>query len=435
MKWLLILIGIFMTFNFKPEDLELIRDQPHKLGHLCGKNKLTEIHSQWIKDVWIKKLPLQAHRGSYKTTAVTEIGSLWWLLFHPNDRIGIYRKPYEEAAGSVRVIKEFFEIEAIQALFYYAQNIYPSFKQNRQGNIIFNFKKTNTKEGSLNAYSSIKPRTGSHTDQAILDDFVTLDDRISKAERKKTELGLMEIITNILDPGKKAGFVGTTWHKDDGWKYVPGEIRKYTIHDLDILTEEQIAEKRRTTTESLFACNYLLKHIANVDAIFQDPVYGPWDRSLTKVYGHLDAKYSGDHTNGLTFMAQRPDGRIQAVGFTSPDHVDGWQDFIKAKYQAYHTKRVYNEDNADKGYLAKELKTKHMNVETYNEKMNKHVKIVSYLKKYWDQIIWDPATHPEYMVQITDYIQGQEPDDCPDSAASLLQRAFYPNSDMSLWEK
>ena len=129
------------TFNFQPEHLTLLRDHPHKIGHLVGKDLLTEMHSDWIKQVWIEKKPLQAHRGSYKTTAVVEVGSIWWLLFHPNSRIGIFRKPYTEAAASVRVIKECFEKESIQALFYYAHDIYPKFKQNREGNIIFNFKK------------------------------------------------------------------------------------------------------------------------------------------------------------------------------------------------------------------------------------------------------------------------------------------------------
>lgn len=423
------------TFNFKPEHLTYLREHPHELGHLVGKDKLTPLHSQWIKDVWVHKKPLQAHRGSYKTTSVVEVGSLWWLLFHPNNRIGIFRKPYEEAAASVRVIKEFFEMEAIQALFYYAHGVYPKFRQNREGNIIFNFKKTNTKEGSLNAYASNKPRTGTHLDEALIDDFVTLEDRLSKAERKKTKNGLLEIITNIMDPGQTPGFLGTPWHKDDSWQYVPGKIIKYDVHATGLLSAERQADIRSKTTESLYACNYLLEHVANVDAIFPEPIRDKWEWNVEKVYGHIDAKYSGDHTNGLTFMAKRPDGRIQAVGFTFNEHIDDKKDFVSEKYKKYRAKKIWCENNADKGYLKKELKEeKKLNADDYHEKMNKHIKIVSYLKKYWNQIIWAPETDLEYLAQIVDYAEGQEPDDCPDSAASLLRQAFYPVDDRALWE-
>ena len=172
MKWLLILvIGLVMNFEFKPEHLIHIRNHPHELGYLVGLDKLTELHSKWIKDVWINKLPLQAHRGSYKTTAVTEIGSLWWLLFHPENRIGIYSKPYMQAAKRVRTITKFFEVEAIQALFYYAHGIYPKFDQRREGIVTFNFKRKNTNEGSLNAFSIDSVKTGTHLDEAVADDF------------------------------------------------------------------------------------------------------------------------------------------------------------------------------------------------------------------------------------------------------------------------
>ena len=57
--------------------------------------------------------------------------------------------------------------------------------------------------------------------------------------------------------------------------------------------------------------------------------------------------------------------------------------------------------------------------------MNKDIKIVAYLKKYWQSIVWDPATDPEYLAQITDYRPGQDPRDAPDSGASLLRQAIY----------
>ncbi len=87
----------------------------------------------------------------------------------------------------------------------------------------------------------------------------------------------------------------------------------------------------------------------------------------------------------------------------------------------YKAGTLYNETNGDKGYFIKEFKQYWNAIVGYHEGMNKHVKIVTYLKKEWDGIIWDDDTDPDYMEQIVDYQEGQEPDDAPDSASSLIR--------------
>ena len=64
-------------------------------------------------------------------------------------------------------------------------------------------------------------------------------------------------------------------------------------------------------------------------------------------------------------------------------------------------------------------------VDAYAEIMNKDIKIVSFLKKYWQRIVWDTNTDPNYLNQVNDYRPGQDPRDAPDSAASLLRQAIY----------
>jgi len=46
------------------------------------------------------------------------------------------------------------------------------------------------------------------------------------------------------------------------------------------------------------------------------------------------------------------------------------------------------------------------------------------LSHSWAEIIWDSETDDEYMGQIVDWQEGAEPDDAPDSAASLLREHF-----------
>ena len=81
--------------------------------------------------------------------------------------------------------------------------------------------------------------------------------------------------------------------------------------------------------------------------------------------------------------------------------------------------------------VAKEIKGKGIRVATYAESMNKDIKIVSFLKKYWQRIVWDPNTDPNYLNQVNDYRPGQDPRDAPDSASSLLRQAFYRGGGVS----
>ena len=52
------------------------------------------------------------------------------------------------------------------------------------------------------------------------------------------------------------------------------------------------------------------------------------------------------------------------------------------------------------------------------------LKIIKFLYKNFQRIIWDINTDDEYLEQIIGYQEGQEPDDAPDSAASLIREAF-----------
>ena len=54
--------------------------------------------------------------------------------------------------------------------------------------------------------------------------------------------------------------------------------------------------------------------------------------------------------------------------------------------------------------------------------MNKFIKISSFLKKYWKDIIFIEDTDPEYISEILDYTENAEHDDSPDSLASAIRQ-------------
>lgn len=423
------------------KDLIAIREYPHLLGHLARKTKLTELHSKWIHYCWDTQedRSLQAHRLGFKTTAVMVIGPIWWLLFNPDDRVGIIRKTFTDAANVVKTIREIMQIPIIMELFKFAHGYYPKLKTKREGILTFNFKKTITPEGSINAFGINNTLTGVHLDKIGFDDFVTADDRISKAKRDNTKFRIREIRTNIIEtePGKTCFFLGTPWHKNDAWTICP-EPLKFSIYKTGILSEQEIEDKRKKTTKSLFSCNYELIHMPEEGKLFANPNYSKWVYSVVGTIGHIDAAFDGIATNALTFYAKKGNNKIQGFGKVYPGHVKDWIDVIEAEYKKRRCKKIYVEKNADKGYTAKLLKDRNLVVSDYDEGMNKHEKISAFLYDQWENIEWDEKTDPEYLLQIVEYEKGEKPDDAPDSAASLIQRgglsSIKSGGNESLWK-
>lgn len=410
------------------EHLQLIREKPHILGWMLGYKDLSDIHSEWIKYIWTsgRGVALNAHRGSYKSTAIVIVGSVWYLLFNPEARIFIVQKTFSDAAEAVATIAKNIDQPEIRELFYFAQGEYPEFRSRREGSVEFSFKKHKTKDPSLKAFGLTSQFTGHHADFILCDDISTVKDRLSKAEREFTKSMWREISTNVIDRGKPCCYIGTPWHKDGVESIIPSPL-KFSINECNIMTAEQVEEARRRTTPALFAANYLLEFAADDDALFKNPVYGEWEsENIERVYAQVDAAFGGEDFIALTLMARRKrDQKIQAIGFiwsgTIADHI---QDVVD-KMKLYNCKKIYVELNPDKGYTSQMLKAKGVSVVEYQENTNKQHKIATHLFEVWPEIIWDEGSDELYMEQIVDWTPiSKEHDDAPDSASSLC-RAKY----------
>jgi hypothetical protein len=402
-----------------------LTNKPHLLGTYLGYDRLVDIHSEWIKYCWTAEedVSLQAHRGSYKTTAVAIVGAIWWLLFHFNDRIILIRKDFTAASDILKVITRQMKTSAMHTLFYEIYGFDYEIIMDRADKFQWSLKDTQTKEGNINAFGMSPNITGTHGDKVLCDDIITLKDRLSQAERNTTDEFIRELRTNIIDPGQAIAFNGTPWHKLDGWRLLP-EPKKYTISQttLKAFTPEHIKHLREVTTPVLFAINYELKHIAGDNQLFINPFFGEWDYRES-CFGHIDAKYEGTDTGALTFFSRTtdPDHSFQAIGFNFNCHVDDYMEKIQEYYNKYHCSVIYKEKNDDKGYVVKALIERGMKAISYHEVENKHIKITNYIYKIWKKIRWANETDLNYLEQITDYEEGAEPDDAPDSLASMIK--------------
>jgi hypothetical protein len=363
------------------------------------------------------------------------------MLFHPNDRIALIRKNFKAAADVIRAIAGAMERKEVQAVFKAAHGVYPQAEISREGNLKYSFKNTDTPEGNLTALGLDGGITGLHFDKIICDDVITLKDRISRAERKRTAELVREIATNIIEPGKGSAWIGTPWHREDAWNVIRGfcDIAKYPISKYNFIGEEEAAKKKITTTPFLYAANYELELLTDEGSLFSEPVYSAgWDYFKSGALAHVDAAFDGDHYCALTIAAPiRKEGDnqyYQITGFTYPGNVKDWIDEIARICRKYRAGAIYVEINPDKGYTADKLREKGLRVKDYAERMNKHLKITTCLYNVWPYLEWDPDTDGEYMNQIFDYREGSEPDDAPDSAASLFREGFQKRINLAKWE-
>ena len=467
--------------------IELLWDDPALLGLYIGKNLLVTytgdmdpvfydgknvpsgLHSMWIKSLWLPSLEdkdsaLQAHRGSFKTTDISEIGTIWnWSLKpfkHNNDRIMLVRGNFTAAKSSKDVIVRNMKHPVIVSLFetLYGQGCTDTVFD-RDNETLYKFKETSTKEGSITAWGILQDFTGFHCDRVLGDDFVTRESQYSRAVREKTVAAVQEIQTNIVDKTGSCHWIGTPWHEADAWSVIPDPLKfpHRTRTDTDgtilqgtnILSDAQYEEaiwgtrkdgkRYRMISPSQEAANYDLNPmVRDSGMLFAELAdLAPWTNGLPDVVSHIDARFDGNHWTAMTLAARLPDGRIQITGYAWEKHVDALTDEILSIWARYRVKRHTQERNPDKGYSIKLLKAKAQAAKLkirfnedkpgilgYQESTNKHRKIISHLLPAWGNLVWDTDCQEDYLDQILNYMEGEEPDDAPDSAASLL-REFY----------
>ena len=399
--------------------IKRLRDEPYKIGHMLGFTKLTPLHNEWIKAMCRKGSDdtLQAHRGSFKTTCVA-IALVILMICRPNERILFMRKTDDDVK---EVIKQVQKILMDPKIIYFVQCIYgitlkltKATANEITTNLSQDFKGTAQLTG-LGIGSSL---TGKHFDRIFTDDIVNINDRISKAERDRTRLVYQEL-QNIKNRGGRIFNTGTPWHKDDCFALMPNAV-KYDCYSTGLISAEELEEIRSNMLPSLFAANYELKHIASEDVIFTAPNTGADPSQVENGIGHIDAAYGGSDYTAFT-ICKKHDNKYYIYGRLWHRHIDDVTDEIIKLRSAFLCGKIYCEDNGDKGYLAKDLRAKGERVGLYHEKMNKNLKITSYLKAAWNSVYFIEGTDADYINQICDYNEHAEHDDAPDSAASVIR--------------
>ena len=410
----------------KKQVLDLLLNQPIKIGHWVGFNDLTDLHNKWLKGFLYKDndQTLQGHRGSYKTTTLSLFFAIHAII-KPNESVLFFRKTGGDVTEVLRQTANILQSGCMQEIVFAIYGKGLSLLKNSSTEIQTNLSTTIKGSSQLVGLGIGTSITGKHADIVVTDDIVNVNDRISQAERERTKLAYMEL-QNIKNRGGRFINTGTPWHKDDAFTLMPYPV-KYDCYSTGLMTDAQIEDIKKHMSPSLFAANYELRHIASEDVIFTEPQMGADERLVYEGICHLDSAFYGEDYTAFTIMAYH-DGKYYVYGRMWHKHVEDCYPSILDLYNHFLCGKLYNEKNADKGMVARDLKLMGIRTATYDEHMNKHIKIVTYLKAIWPEVVFVNGTDPEYIEQITDYTENAAHDDAPDSAACLARLLYRKNS-------
>jgi phage terminase large subunit-like protein len=340
------------------------------------------------------------------------------LVINPKQKILFFRKTDDDVVEIVSQVKNILRSGCMKLIVMKLYGIQLKITKETQTEVNTNLN-TDTKGASQLLGLGIKTSiTGKHADVVITDDIVNLNDRISPAERQRIRLAYNEL-QNIKNRGGRFINTGTPWHKEDAISMMPN-ITRYDCYQTGLIDKEKLHELRQSMPPSLFAANYELKHIADEESLFSAPKFTDKTALIYNGIAHIDAAYGGSDSTAFTICHEVGDS-IYMYGKKYKKHVDEALPDILRIHKALRAGTIYCEKNADKGYLAKELRQKDIPTKLYSENTNKYIKIASYLKKEWSNIYFLDGTDPEYINEILDFSENAAHDDCPDSAASIIR--------------
>lgn len=370
---------------------------------------------------------LQAHRGSYKTTTVSI--ALWLqIILMPNMTTAFFRKTDTDTSEIVRQVQKMLRSDVTQYLSESLWGVPCRITDESMSKVSTNLSNDPRGGVQLVGMGIGGSLTGKHYDRIFTDDIVNPKDRESRAEREHTKNAYREI-KNLINRGGKIFNTGTPWHPEDAFKLMP-EPERWAWNETGLMTKADYDEIAKVTTPSLLAANYQLRHIPSDDVIFLNPQTGAHISMVMQGQCHVDAAYYGEDYTAFTVMNVH-DGKRYVYGKMWRKHVQDVTEQIVDEYKRLKLGRMYMEKNADKGYAARDLRGLGVRTVEYSEHMNKHVKIVTYLKGVWSDIVFCEGTDQEYINQICDYTEDAEHDDAPDSLASLVQRAKFAKAYVS----
>lgn len=407
--------------------IDIIKHHPYLIAQDIGFTDVRKNpHNDWMKHIICDEgdYTLLAHRGSYKSSVLSVCIAILMLVY-PQKNIIFLRKADNDVSEMIRMVRKALESDVFRKMSIILYNRPITLTKASESEITTNLYSSASGSSQLLGIGIKSSITGKHADIVITDDICNISDRISKAERDRTKLQYQEL-QNIRNRGGRIINTGTKWHAEDVFSLID-EIDICDCYHTGLISEEKLQEIKDAMIPSLFACNYELRIIASEDVIFTDPQTGADASNCMQGIMHVDSAFYGEDWTAWGVM-RKIDGKYYLYGRCKRKHIEDCYGDIIADYERFACGKLFNESNADKGFVARDLRKMGVKVILYAEKENKFIKIVTHLKAIWKDLVFVEGTDKEYIQQICDYFEDAEHDDCPDNA-SCLARILYQKSD------
>lgn len=381
---------------------------------------LDDLHGAWMHDMLLtdEDMTLQAHRGSYKTTCLCIVLAAI-LIIWPEKTVMFLRKTDADVVEVIRQVNRILSDSTFAALSRAIHGKPVTISRGSSTEITTSVYAAPRGAVQLLGIGLGGSLTGKHADIIVTDDIINTKDRTSAAERENTKRIYQEL-QNVRNPGGRIINTGTPWHKEDAFALMPAPV-KFDCYQTGLLSKEKIEQLRASMDPSLFAANYELTHIASGNALFATCPPMVQDESLLHDgVAHIDAAYGGEDYTAFT-CGKRDGDTIYLYGRIWQKHVDTVLDAILTDCDRLRCQPIHVENNADKGYLFRELRNRGYTARAYSEKENKYYKIATFLRKWWGNVVFLDGTDKAYIDQILDYTEEATHDDAPDSAACVCR--------------
>ena len=196
----------------------------------------------------------------------------------------------------------------------------------------------------------------------------------------------------------------------------------YTIDDNPYLSREFVDNLKKEYAGTVLYDRYINGlWVAAEGALFTTyPQYTDDETLLRDGIAHIDAAYGGADFTAFT-CAKRQGDTLYLYGRLWHQHVDTVIDACVREAKRLLCAPILCESNSDKGYLAKEIRNIDYSSRTYRESENKFLKISTFLRKWWKNIVFLSDTDKAYVAHIMSYTETAEHDDAPDSAACVCR--------------
>ena len=254
--------------------------------------------------------------------------------------------------------------------------------------------------------------------QQSREDVINKYESVLKTRLRKSDVPII-VIAQRLHEKDLSGYILD--NEADSFEVVTIEAMQdgESIWEEKISTQELNELKKRRPF--VFYSQYQQNPDSNINSMFKSPHFTSDDRLIYDGICHIDGAYGGSDYTAFTIIKKLDDGKYIAYGNMWNEHVDNKKREIINLKEKYRAGTLYLENNADKGYLAKDFQRQGIITKSYHESMNKHYKIMTYLYAEWDNIYWLESTNKDYLFQILVYDENASNDDAPDGASSLLR--------------